>query len=125
MVNVPWKSLFIASLIVGMVWPLPYFIHPGVGLFFTVMLAVAAGLFLITIPTSGDMLPFGSYLLAGFLTGTLALVMALFVLSLACQLRLLAQNHMCTARAGLAGFVIVAYGLYLFILAMLYLFMRR
>ena len=97
--NIPWKSLFIASLIVGMVWPLPYFIHPSVGLFFTVMLAVAAGLFLITIPSSGDMLPFSSYLLAGFLTGTLALVVALFVLSLACQLRFLAQNHMCTTRA--------------------------
>ncbi len=121
---ISWKHLILASIVIGMMWPLSYFITPSVGLFFTVIFSLAASLFFSTLSPSGDILPFGPYFMYGGMTGLLAFIIAILEMRALCRTTFLSHNHMCTASAALEGFTIAALGLYLFLLVAIYFFLK-
>ena len=121
---ISWKSLILASIVIGMIWPLPYFITPSVGLFFTVIFSLAASLFFATLSPSGEMLSFGNYFMYGGITGLIAFIVAIIERQVLCRIDFLSQNNMCTAPIAVEGFAIGAFGLYLFLLVMIYFFLR-
>ena len=121
---ISWKSIILASIVIGMVWPLPYFITPSVGLFFTVFFSLAASLFFATLSPSGEILSFGKYFMYGGITGLLAFIFAIIEIRALCRIVFLSQNNMCTAPIALEGFAIVAFGLYLFLLVAIYFLLK-
>ena len=124
--TLPWRFMLTVAAVAGFFWPMSYVIHPGVALFYTVMVAVAASVFVSSLPPSGEMLSFGRYLSICFVTGLAAQIVAWITIPLF-WCRLASHSAFCTYPhygGPLVPFVMLSFGLYLFLVITIYLLIR-
>ena len=122
----PWRPVLIATVVVGFFWPLSVIIAPKLSAGYTALVAFAAGLFAATMLPSGELPPFRIYMAITIALGLIAQVVAWVTIPLF-WCRLFSHNNFCTYPhhgGPISLFAIISFGLYLFLVVMIYLWHR-
>ncbi len=123
---IPWRFMLTIAAIIGFFWPFSYVIASWAALLYTVMVAVAAGVFVFTLLPTGQALPFGQYFGISFVVGLMAQIVAWITIPLIwCQL--FTHSDFCTYPhygGPLFPFALISFGLYLFLLVMIYMLLK-
>jgi len=108
---------------VGVLWPIPHLIAPKLGVAFTAFVALGVGLFVLTAPRPGQTLSFLQFLLNSALLGLVAVAVAVMLLAFLCLF--LRSHFACDHSYKIWGFGWISYGLFVFLVSMLYTFLKR
>ncbi len=122
----PWRPVLIATVVAGFFWPLSVIIAPKLGAGYTALVAFAAGLFAATMLPSGELPPFRVYMAITIALGLMAQVVAWVTIPLF-WCRLFSHSNFCTypyEGGPTFPFAYITFGLYLFLVVMIYLWYR-
>ena len=123
---VPWRFMLIAAAVIGFFWPLAFIISPRAGALYTALAALAVGLFVSTLLPTGELLSFKKYMALSFVVGLVAEITAWITIPLF-WCRLFSHSSFCTypyEGGPTFPFAYISFGLYLFILLMIYLWQK-